>query len=170
MNNNGISLISLIVTIVVIIILASITVFNSFDVLEDSYISKKEKEYNDVCSFVTSISVKAEADIIDLELTDSTLVTIDQIDEFYIYNVETDFTSGDTHKIISMNESINDEGLEPKYGYHYITGKQIENGIPGININSGLEKVENNYIINFYYGVVIAKISETKTNVTGAIR
>lgn len=167
LKSNGISLISLIVTIVVIIILASITVFNSFDVIEDSHLSKMEKEYNDVCTFVTNISTKAQADIIDLNLTDATLATRNQIGEFYIYDLSTDFTSGDANKVFNINDT---EGLDAKYGYHYITGNQIENGIPGLEEDSRLDKVENNYLINFYYGVVIAKISETKTNVMGMIR
>lgn len=166
LNNKGISLITLVITITVMIILASITVFNSFDLIEDSQVTKLEKEYNDVCTFVTNISTKAVADIIDLSLTESTLASTEQISEFF------EDTNENAIQIELMNQSITDptEGVDPKYGYHYITGSQIENGIPGIEESSKLENVENDYIINFYYGVVVARISETKTNVMGAIR
>lgn len=163
----GISLISLIITIVVIIILASITVYNSLDTVDDANLVKMEKEYNDVCTFVRSISTKLEADIIDVNLSENTLATDEEISKF---EVQIDFTSGDALKIDGINKSIKDDDEDPKYGYHYISGKDIVNGIEGIDISSKLEKVENDYIINFYYGVVIAKVSPTKVNVSGTIR
>ena len=170
LNNKGVSIITLIITIVVIIILAAMTIFNSFDTVEDAHLTKTEKEYNDVSAFVINASTKVQAGLVDVSLTESTLVTRSQIEEFYIYDVDTNFTSGDTHKIINMNESIIDEGMDPKYGYHYFTGKQIENGLEQVGVKSNLDNVDNNYIINFYYGVVVAKVSDTKTNVTGAIK
>lgn len=168
--NKGVSLITLIITIIVIIILSSIAVFNSLDTVDDANIVKKEKEYNDVCTFVRGISAKAEAGKFDLNLTKDTLATDDQINGFFIYGEDIDLTSGDTIKISQMNVSIRDDGVNPNYGYHYITGKQIENGIAGVDASSKLENVKNDYIINFYYGVVIAKISDEKVNVTGVIK
>lgn len=170
MNNKGVSLISLIITIIVMIILAGITVFNSLDTVDDAYLVKKEKEYNDVCTFVRDVSTKAEADMIKLSLTKDTLATEGQIGNVFIYGVETDLSSGDVHKMNDMNEAIRNDEVDAKYGYHYVTGKQIEYGIPGVDVSSKLENVENDYIINFYYGVVVAKISDTQTNVTGAVK
>ena len=62
----GVSLISLIITIIVIIILATITIFNSLDTVDDSNIAVKEKEFEDVCTYVTNVSTKAMGDLINL--------------------------------------------------------------------------------------------------------
>ena len=166
----GVSLISLIITIIVIIILATITIFNSLDTVDDSNIAVKEKEFEDVCAYVTNVSTKALGDLINLELTTETLATTNDIGKLFVYDKKTDFSSGDTHKIENMNFLVTSGNRDPKYGYHFITGKEIENGIDGDEVSSKLENVKNDYIINFYYGVVIAKISEDKVNVFGAIR
>ena len=135
------------------------------------------------------------ADLLSINLTDSTLATEEQIMSFYIFDSnESEFTSGDAQKIKSINDSVKDNGRNPKFGYHYITGKQIENGITGINKEVGTEKIladtetiegraddpyttvnkldeiNNDYLINFYYGVIIGKVSDTKTYVTGTIK
>ena len=169
--NKGISLISLIITIIVIIILASIAVYGSLGTIQDANNVKKLNEYNNVCTYVEDVSSRVAADLLSINLTESTLATEDQIMSFYIFDSnESEFTSGDAQKIKSINDSVKDNGRNPKFGYHYITGKQIENGINGINYPSKLEGINNDYLINFYYGVIIGKVSDTKTNVTGTIK
>lgn len=171
MRKKGISLISLIITIIVMIILTSLVVFSSLETIQDANLTKRRNEFTEVCTFVRNISTKAEADMIDLELSGDTLATAAQISDFFVHEVETDFSTEDASKIDAINESIRTSGRNPKYGYHYITGKQIENDtIPGIDVTSNFEDLQNNYIINFYYGVIISKISDSEVNVSGAIR
>lgn len=163
----GVSLISLIITIVAIIILASITIFSSLSTVGEAQNVKMEKEFNDVCDFVRSISTKAEAGIIELNLSGDTLATEAQLATFYVDSSESEFTAEEQQKIFSINESVRN----PNYGYHYITGNQIENGIPGIeDVTPTLDGVVNNYIINFYYGTVVAKVSNTKTCISGKVK
>lgn len=165
--NKGISLISLIITIIVIIILASITIFNSLSTIDQAQVVKLEKEFNDVCDFVRTISTQVEAGMLELNLSGDTLATAEHLQDIYVDSPETEFTAEEQNNIHSLNQS----GRNPKYGYHYITGKQIENGIPGLeSISSNLEDVKNNYIINFYYGTVVAKISDDKTCISGRVR
>lgn len=169
--NKGISLISLIITIIVMIILTSLVVFGSLETIQDANLTRKRNEFAEVCTFVRGISTKAEADLIELNLTSGTLATPSQISDFYVDEVETDLSSSDAQKIEAINVSVRESGRNPKYGYHYITAKQIENStIPGIEANSNMEKVQNDYIINFYYGVIITKISDTEVSVSGIIR
>lgn len=171
MNNRGVSLISLIITIIVIIILASIAVYGSLDTIQDANNVKRLNEYNNVCTYIEDVSSRVAADLLSISITDSTLATEEQIMSFYIFDSdESEFTSGDAQKIKSINDSVRDSGRNPKFGYHYITGKQIENGITGINYPSKLDDVKENYLVNFYYGVIIGKVSDTKTNVTGTIK
>lgn len=169
----GVSLISLIITIVVIIILASITIFSSLDTVEQSQQLKKETEFEEVTTFVRSISTKAEGGLITLNLTNDTVATVSQLSSFYSEGDETELSSEEIQRI----EAINASSQNNKYKYHYIRGSQIENGIiPGLeNINSSNygvnfpKKVENDYLINFYYGVVVAKVSQVKTLVRGNV-
>lgn len=168
--NRGVSLISLIITIVAVIILASVTIFNSLDTIDDAQIAKMQKEFNDVADFVRTVSSKAEADLIDLSLSYDTLATEAQLASFYVDDAESEFTAEAQNKIKALNDSVIESGKNAKYGYHFVTGKQIENGISGIDINSNLEGVENNYIINFYYGTVVAKISPNQSIYVGTIK
>ena len=160
----GISLISLIITIVVIIILASITIVNSLNTSEDAYIVKNQNEFNDVCVFVRNVSTRVEADLLSFEIPQEMLVTEEQLKEFIVEG-STELTSADIQKIKDVNSSAS-----TKYGYYYITGDKIENGITGLDFDSNITNVDNNYIINFCYGVVIAKISENQVNVMGTIK
>ncbi len=162
----GVSLISLIITIIVLIILSSITIFNSLNTVDEAQTVKMEKEFNDVCDFVRSISTKAEAGMLELNLSGDTLATESQLATFYVNSPESEFTAEDQQNIFSFNES----GRDPNYGYHYITGNQIENGISGIDVPSNLDGVINNYIINFYYGTVVAKVSSNKTCISGKVK
>ena len=177
MNNmkKGITLISLIITIVVILILASITVFSSLNTIDESQELKKEVEFESVCTFVRSISSKAEADLIQLNLTSATLITdTTKLNEFLTSSGE--LSAEEIQKINTDNDRYRQENT-PQYGYHYIEGKYIENdNIPGLENVSSIDrslstpnKVENNYIINFYTGTVIAKVSESNTLVRGKI-
>lgn len=167
----GVSLISLIITIIVIIILASIAVYGSLETIQDANDVKRLNEYDSVCTYVEDVSARVAADLLSVNLTDSTLATEEQIMSFYIFDSEeSEFTSEDAQKIKSINDSVKDSGRNPKFGYHYITGRQIENGIEGVDYPSNIEEVNNDYLINFYYGVVIGKVSDTKTNVTGTIK
>ena len=167
----GVSLISLIITIIVIIILASIAVYGSLETIQDANDVKMLNEYDNVCTYVEDVSARVAADLLSVNLTDSTLATEEQIMSFYIFDSEeSEFTSEDAQKIKSINDSVKDSGRNPKFGYHYITGRQIENGIEGVDYPSNIEEVNNDYLINFYYGVVIGKVSDTKTNVTGTIK
>lgn len=168
--NKGVSLISLVITVVVIIILAAVTVYNSLDTIDDANVAKMKKEYNDVCAYVTNVSAHANADMIDIEISNDMLASESQIASFYLSDSNTELTEADTDKIHATNEEIRENSKDAKYGYYYVTGNQIENGIPGIEISSELDGVTNNYIINFYYGVVIAKVSPTENVVTGVIK
>jgi len=175
MNNmkKGVSLISLIITIVVIIILASIVIFSSLGTIDQSQMVKKETEFEDVCTYVRQISSRAEAGLISLNLTSETLVQSDKLSEFYAPSGE--MTSEEQNRINSLNEARQGS---PNYGYHYVKGRDIENDtIPGLEGLSSSEynfttpnKVENDYIINFTYGVVVAKVSPTKTLIRGTVK
>lgn len=172
----GVSLISLIITIVVIIILASFTYFSSLNTIDETILAKKQSELEDVYTFVREISAKAQAGLIDLNLTSATLADDSILNDFYVSGDGTQLTEDKKESIESFNDSIKEED-RPELGYHYITGRQIEfDTIPGLEgistSNGGLitpNKVENDYIINFYYGTVIAKVSSDKTLVRGKI-
>lgn len=161
----GVSLISLIITIVVIIILASIAIYSSYETADEAYEVKNGKEFMDVVTYTNSVNARLEAKLIKLTLSGDTVATDVQIDEFFTNGKDTEITSDDIIKIKDKNS-----GTDPKYQYHYITGSQIENGVPGVPLDSGLEGIENDYLINFGYGVVIAKITDTKTKVSGTIK
>lgn len=168
--NKGVSLISLIVTIIVIIILASIAMFSATGSIEQSYDVKKQAEFEDVCTFVISVSSRAEAGLLDLNLTDATVATVSQLNS--VYSPSGELTAEEQNKIASVNES----SKKSKYKYHYITGSQLENAsIPGLedliddkNITFP-KQASNDYIINFQNGVVISKIAANKTLVHGKI-
>ena len=81
---------------------------------------------------------------------------------------DSQFTTQDAVLVDSINTAV--KSNNPERGYHYITATQIEYGIDGIDEPSNLEKVKNNYIINFYYGIVIAKLSNTETRVSSSIK
>ena len=177
----GISLISLIITIIVMIILASITIFSSFNTVGESQDLKKKTEFNDVSTFVQEIGAKASAGLINLDLievassTDSTkihIATTDEISELV--------PAEDQMNVSSANTS--DRSANRKY--YYVTGKEIQSGsILGVTIDSEgnsindieksftiPKKVENNYIINFYYGTVATKISDDITLIHGQVK
>lgn len=161
----GVSLISLIITIIVIIILASIAIYSSYSTADEAYEVKYGKEFNDVATFVNTVNAKSEARLITLSLTSDTVATSAQIDSFFTTGTDTEITSDDIAKIKYKNS-----GTDYKYQYHYITANQIESGVPGVPIDSNLDELENDYLINFGYGVVIAKITDTKTKVSGAVK
>ncbi|MBQ9313415.1 MAG: hypothetical protein IJ220_00175 [Clostridia bacterium] len=100
----GVSLITLVITIVVIIILASISIFSSLDTIEQSQDLKKEVEFENVCTFVRAISSRAEADLIELNLSSSTLATATQLSDFYAPSGE--LSSEELNKINSENERV----------------------------------------------------------------
>lgn len=168
--NKGVSLISLIVTIIVIIILASIAMYSATGSIEQSYDVKKQSEFEDVCTFVINVSSRAEAGLLDLNLTDDTVATVAQLNS--VYSQDGELTAEEQNKIASINSSNKKNYLK----YHYITGSQLENAnIPGLedlvddkNITFP-KQAANDYIINFYNGVVIAKIAPNKTLVHGKI-
>ena len=169
--NKGVSLISLIVTIIVIIILASIAMFSATGSVEQSYDVKKQAEFEDVCTFVINVSSRAEAGLLDLNLTDATAEEAKaKINSFLVPSGE--LTSEEVDRVYAINISSKNN----KYKYHYITGSQLENAnIPGLenliddkNITFP-KQVSNDYIINFSNGVVIAKIAPNKTLVHGKI-
>lgn len=161
----GVSLISLIITIVAIIILASIAIYSSFSTADEAYLVKNTKEFNDVVTYVNSVNAKLEARIIKENLSGDTVATDAQIDEFYTTGANTEITSEEISKIKDRNT-----GTNYKYSYHYVTASQIENGVPGISEESSLEGIKNDYLINFGYGVVIAKVSDDQTKVAGAVK
>lgn len=161
----GVSLISLIITIVAIIILASIAIYSSFGTADEAYLVKNTKEFNDVVTYVNSVNAKLEARLTKSNLSVDTVATDAQIDEFYTTGANTEITSEEISKIKDRNT-----GTNYKYSYHYVTASQIENGVPGISEESNLEGIENDYLINFGYGVVIAKVSDTQTKVAGTVK
>lgn len=161
----GVSLISLIITIVAIIILASIAIYSSFSTADEAYLVKNTKEFNDVVTYVNSVNAKLEARLTKSNLSGDTVATDAQIDEFYTTGANTEITSEEISKIKDRNSDTN-----YKYSYHYITASQIENGVPGIPEESNLEGLKNNYLINFGYGVVIAKVSDDQTKVAGTVK
>lgn len=161
----GVSLISLIITIVAIIILASIAIYSSFGTADEAYLVKNTKEFNDVVTYVNSVNAKLEARLIKSNLSVDTVATDAQIDEFYTTGANTEITSEEISKIKDRNA-----GTNYKYSYHFITASQIENGVPGISEESNLEEIENDYLINFGYGVVIAKVSDDQTKVAGTVK
>ena len=169
----GISLVSLIVAILVIIILASMTVFSVLDTIEQAQDVKKEKEFKDVVTYVRSISNKIQSRTIDVSLTESTLASAEQISSMYIENSdESELLADEVNIVNSVNTAIKsgDSSFGADHGYHYVTSSQIKYGIDGIDETSNLDNVDNDYIINFYYGVVIARISSSKTLVDGIIK
>ncbi len=161
----GVSLISLIITIVAIIILASIAIYSSFGTADEAYIVKYTKEFNDVVTYVNSVNAKLEARLIKSNLSADTVATDTQIDEFYTTGTDTEITAEEIAKIKEKNA-----GTNYKYSYHFITASQLENGVPGISGDSNLEGLKNDYLINFGYGVVIAKISDDLTKVSGNVK
>ena len=158
---------TLIITVVVIIILASITIFNGLDTFKRAQEAKAENEFKDVCNFVRTLSGNLEAGLLDTTLTKDTLATDEQINSMYVDSEESQLTPEEVNIISNVNETA---VSTPDRGYHYITAKQIEYGIPGIDADSSLSNVGNDYIINFYYGVVISRVSEEKTLVSGIVR
>ena len=169
----GISLVSLIVAILVIIILASMTVFSVLDTIEQAQDVKKEKEFKDVVTYVRSISNKIQSRTIDVSLTESTLASAEQISSMYIENSdESELLADEVNIVNSVNTAIKsgDSSFGADHGCHYVTSSQIKYGIDGIDETSNLDNVDNDYIINFYYGVVIARISSSKTLVDGIIK
>lgn len=169
---NGVSLISLIITIIVIIILAGISIFSSLDTVNQSQDVKLKTEFEDVYTFVNAISIRAKAGKIDLNLTNETLVRADQLKDFYSPSGE--FSAEEQNRVFSVNESKQND---PNKGYHYVEGIKIEtDNIKGMENVHSIDKdittpkrVKNNYIINFYEGVVIARISPNETMVRGTI-
>ena len=176
MNNlkKGVSLISLIITILVILILASIAIFSSLGTVEQSQIVKAEAEFKEVATFVRTISSLTESDLMELTLTNATKATPEQIQSFLVEGENTMFTSSDCATITGYNQ----ERSDPNKCYHFVRGADIQNDtIPGMeNLTSGNfnftipNKVENNYIINFYYGVIIGNIAPDRTLKEGSIR
>lgn len=160
----------MIVTIIVIIILAGISIFNSLDTINQSQDVKSKTEFEDVYTFVNAVSIRAKAGKIDLNLRNDTLARADQLANFY--SPSGDFSAEEQNKIFSVNESMQND---PNKGYHFVKGRDIENDvIPGMenvrSIDKDLttpNKVKNDYIINFYEGVVVARISPNETLVRG---
>ncbi len=169
----GVSLITLIVTIIVIIILAGIAVFSSLDTIEQSQEVKSEAEFEDVCTFVRSISTRVEAGLFSINSLSS--ATPDTVEEISLFRAEDD---AEVAKALNDIQGFNNSGRPARFMYYYVTGKQIENdNIPGLENLTNTEesflvtnKVENNYLINFYYGTVIAKVSQTKTRISGQVK
>ena len=165
---SGVSLVSLIITIIVMIILASISIFSSMGTIDESQNLKAEAEYREVCNYITEISSKYSAGLITLDLSGDKLAE-EEIASFQIAG--DDIINGELDKIDGFNDRA------PKYGYYYVKGADLENQVvPKFTSNTSYKefsvpkKVENDYIINYYYGVVVAKISPTKTLISGTIK
>ena len=164
----------IIFSIIVIIILAAITYFSSLNTVDQAQLAKKKAEFKDVCTFVRQISTRAEAGMLDLDMTGAAKATDSQIATMSSDDANSEFTSSEAQKVQSYNNS----GRNAKFNYYYVTGKQIMNDtIPGLEgLTSTADnftipnQVDNDYIINFYYGVVIAKVSPTVSLIEGAIR
>ena len=169
----GVSLISLIITIVVIIILASIAIFSSLNTIDESQTVKRQAEFEEVCTFVRQISSRVEAGLYDLNLNSETLITAEKLKDFYAPSGE--LSAEEQNRIHSLNEARKDN---PNLGYHFVKGKDIENDvIPGLSGISSSEynfttpsRVDNDYIINFTYGTVVARITPNKTLIRGTVR
>ena len=103
--NKGISLVTLIITIVVIIILTGITYFSSLNTVDQAQVAKKKAEFNNVCTFVRQISSRAEAGLIDIDMTGAEKASDSQIVAMVSDSDESEFTSVEAQKVQSFNNS-----------------------------------------------------------------
>ena len=168
----GITLISVVITIIATMILAGITIMSSLDTTNQSLDLRNEVEFDDVANYVRIINTRVEAGLLELNLKNTTLATDEEVELFYA--VSGDFTTEKGNKIKSINSSKFDD---PNSGFHYVKGKDIQNdtipGLEGISLKDksfvSPNKVQNDYIINFYTGAVVGRISPKETRVKGNI-
>lgn len=150
-NANGVTMMNLVITIVVMIILISVSGYYSIDSIKNGYTSRQKRELAAVVDYTATLKTKMLVD--EFSLTNETLVGVDALTTIAAGLSETSI-----NKIIGVNES---DTLVANYKYHYITPEKLQD-TSFSNGFANVKEAENNYIINFYTGTVIALYDDGK--------
>ncbi len=155
-NNNGITMMSLVITIVVMVIMISVVGYYSIESIENSHISDEKRELDNVLEYMALLKTKLLVD--EFSLSDSTVLEQDVLSTFNNILTET--------QINNISE-VNLSTLDSKYKYHYVTPEMLSDKSFSDEI-AVVKDAKNDYIINFYTGTVIA-LYDSKCDISGGV-
>lgn len=156
-NENGVTIMNLVITIIIMIILISIAGYYSLDSIQNSYTANEKKELASVVEFASVL--KTHLLLEEFALTEDTVVSQDTL-----YTYENKIADSVINKILEVNLST----LDANYKFHYINAEKIaDKTFSGGKIN--VKDVQNDYIINFYTGTVIG-LYDSKCEISGIVK
>lgn len=160
-NQNGISMITLVVTMVVMLILIGIVGNYSLENINKSNEAVSEAEFASVRDFALNMQTKIlledyKFDTSEIQLTNELLYLL----------AEEELSTVELNNIVDVNSS--NLPAECKY-YFFSCDKKLFEDLDFTEGNITIQDVKNDYIINFYTGTVIA-FGESGCKVDGLIK